>query len=108
MKGNEICCPECMKYVKIADRKYDKQRDQNEPGRAWYHTTRWRRESDWHKTENPLCAECERQGRITPVYLTHHKIPHNGDYKLFWDQDNWESSCSEHHEIIHKKERWGR
>ena len=26
-----------------------------------------------------------------------HKIPHKGDYDLFWNQDNWQSLCASCH-----------
>jgi hypothetical protein len=26
-----------------------------------------------------------------------HKIPHKGDYELFWNQDNWQSLCASCH-----------
>lgn len=72
------------------------------------HSRRWRKASKAHKAEFPLCAECERQGRVTAVAITHHKVPHNGNYELFWDPANWESICVEHHELEHKDERWGK
>ena len=59
-----------------------------------------------HKAEHPLCAECERQGRVTPAYLTDHIIPHEGDYDLFWDQSNWQSLCSACHEMKHRANRF--
>lgn len=107
IRGPETCCPECMPFEKKATRRYDKARDES-PGRKWLHSARWRKASDAHKAANPLCAECERHGRITPVYVTHHIIPHNGNYDLFWDQANWESRCTPCHEAIHKADRWGR
>lgn len=98
----------CSEHKRKINRQYDKKRDEEQPWRAWIHSTRWRKASDMHKAEHPLCAECERQGRITPVYVTHHIIPHEGDYELFWDESNWESSCQMHHEEIHKGERFRR
>ena len=107
IKGNARCCPECMPYEKAATRRYDKKRDQT-PERKWLHSTRWRRASDLHKSKHPLCAECERHGRITPVYVTDHIIAHNGNYDLFWDQSNWQSLCNSCHELKHRPERFGR
>lgn len=42
---------------------------------------------------NPLCAECLRQGRITPATVVDHIIPHRGDVNLFWNEQNWQSLC---------------
>ena len=107
-RGAETCCLECKPLEKAKSRRYDKNRDETQPWRTWIHSTRWRRASNAHKAANPLCAECERQGRITPVYLVHHKIPHEGNYALFWDVNNWESLCDACHEVEHKGERWGK
>lgn len=60
-----------------------------------------------HKAEHPLCEPCERKGILRPVYITHHKVPHNGDPALFWDYNNFESNCLECHNKFHSKERWG-
>ena len=46
---------------------------------------------------HPLCAECERQGKVTPATEVDHIVPHKGDKKLFWDQNNWQSLCHECH-----------
>jgi 5-methylcytosine-specific restriction enzyme A len=29
--------------------------------------------------------------------IVDHKIPHKGDYDLFWNQDNWQSLCASCH-----------
>ena len=95
----------CPEHKRKINRQYDKKRDET-PERQWLHSTRWRKASDMHKAEYPLCAECERQGRITPAYLTDHIIPHNGDYDLFWDEKNWQNLCSACHEIKHRADRF--
>ena len=102
------CCPECQKYEKAIVREYDHRRDEEQPWRQWMHSPRWRNASGMHKAEYPLCAECERQGRVTPVAVTDHIVPHNGDYDLFWNEDNWQSLCNAHHEEKHREDRWGR
>ena len=107
IRGPEICCPDCIPYEKAKIRRYDQARDET-PERKWLHSTRWRKASNAHKEEHPLCAECERHGKITPAYLIDHIIPHNGNYDLFWDQSNWQSLCVEHHESKHKDDRFGR
>ena len=47
--------------------------------------------------EHPLCAECERQGRLTAAGCVDHIIPHEGDYERFWDETNWQSLCASCH-----------
>ncbi|MBR3020599.1 MAG: HNH endonuclease [Clostridia bacterium] len=37
-------------------------------------------------------------GKSTPATVVDYTIPHRGDHKLFWDQDNWEPLCKECHD----------
>ena len=66
---------------------------------------RWRRARAAWLAAHPLCAECEREGRVTPASVVDHIIPHRGDYGLFWDGDNWQSLCRDHHQTKTNKER---
>ncbi len=100
----ERFCPEHAK----ADRKaYDRERESTE-ARKWQRSPRWRKGSALHKARHPLCAECERHGRVTPVYVTDHIVPHRGDYDLFWDESNWQSLCNPCHEKKHGPDRFRR
>lgn len=56
-----------------------------------YHSRRWTRESAAFKVSYPLCAECNRRGRISPAEVTDHIIPVG--FHDFWDQNNWQSLC---------------
>jgi len=47
----------------------------------------------WLK-QHPLCAECERQGRVTPATVVDHVVPHKGDRIKFWDRNSWQSLCA--------------
>jgi hypothetical protein len=59
-------------------------------------------------SRNPLCVECERQGRITPATVVDHIIPHKGNLELFWDEDNLQALCKPCHDRKTAKEgRWG-
>lgn len=60
---------------------------------------KWRKESKAWLQQNPLCAECERSGRITLATDVDHIIPHRGDMDLFWRRSNWQSLCSLCHKI---------
>lgn len=53
---------------------------------------------------HPLCAECERLGRLTPATVVDHVIPHKGDMVLFWQEENWQSLCARHHNMKSAKE----
>ena len=47
--------------------------------------------------KHPLCAYCEREGRINAASVVDHIAPHRGNMKVFWDSENWQSLCSECH-----------
>ncbi len=47
---------------------------------------------------HPLCAECEKQSRLTAASIVDHIIPHRGDPRLFYDQTNWQPLCKSHHD----------
>lgn len=104
IRGSERYCPDCQAVADKESAKYDQARDQMEE-RQWIHSPRWRRASKAFLDEHPLCAECERQGRTTAAILVHHSVPHCGNYELFWNEDNWRSSCGPCHEAVHKHER---
>lgn len=58
---------------------------------------RWSKLSKAFLIEHPLCAECQRQGRITPATEVDHIIPHKGNKALFWDLDNLQALCHRCH-----------
>ena len=58
---------------------------------------RWRKARASFLQRNPLCAECMRNGKITPATVVDHVIPHRGDEKLFWDENNWQALCASCH-----------
>lgn len=47
---------------------------------------------------HPLCAECEKAGRLTAACIVDHIVPHQGDLALFYDQDNWQPLCKPCHD----------
>ena len=46
---------------------------------------------------HPVCAACEKQGRVTAASVVDHITPHKGDQTLFWDHDNWQPLCKSCH-----------
>ncbi|MCE5267221.1 MAG: HNH endonuclease [Planctomycetaceae bacterium] len=65
----------------------------------------WQRKSKVYLREHPLCAECQRRGRVTVATCVDHIVPHRGDRRLFWDEANWQGLCAPCHSI---KTRAGR
>ena len=47
---------------------------------------------------HPLCVQCAKQGKYVRATVVDHIIPHRGDQKLCWDQNNWQSLCKNCHD----------
>ena len=60
--------------------------------------SRWRAARKLYLQKNPLCVKCRENGRLEPATVIDHIIPHRGDPKLFWDQDNWQALCKACHD----------
>lgn len=97
----------CEKHKKQADKLYDKFRE-DEPWRQWIHSVRYRVAISIYKAANPFCERCLMEGKEEPVYIVHHRVPHKGNWELFWSDSNWESICTKHHEGLHGPDRWKR
>jgi 5-methylcytosine-specific restriction endonuclease McrA len=41
---------------------------------------------------------CSKEGIPRAATVVDHIIPHKGDQKLFWNQDNWQPLCKTHHD----------
>jgi len=48
--------------------------------------------------KHPLCAECERRGRVTAATVVDHVVPHRGEKTRFWDRANWQPLCRPCHD----------
>lgn len=65
-------------------------------------------DSKWQKArasflaKHPLCADHEARGQTVPATVVDHKVPHQGDWNLFWDQANWQALCKFCHDS-HKR-----
>lgn len=85
-----------------------KQREQDRGSAASRgYNARWRRERSAFLELNPLCKHCQSDGRITIATVVDHIIPHKGDYQLFWDWNNWQPLCKQHHDSKTAKEDGG-
>lgn len=60
--------------------------------------SRWRAARKRFLRRHPLCAECMRQGKLTPATVVDHVIPHRGNQELFWDENNWQPLCKGCHD----------
>lgn len=61
-----------------------------------YHTYYWTRLSKAWRQEHPLCAQCLKEGRVTPAEVVDHITPYPicGD-SGFYDRDNLQSLCQQ-------------
>ena len=57
----------------------------------------WQKARAGFLRSHPLCAMCQKQGRVTVATVVDHITPHRGDQCLFWDKANWQSLCATHH-----------
>jgi 5-methylcytosine-specific restriction endonuclease McrA len=71
------------------------------------YTTRWDKARKTFLAKNPLCAYCLREGITKVAQVVDHIVPHRGDQKLFWAQDNWQSLCSTCHNSVKQREENG-
>jgi 5-methylcytosine-specific restriction protein A len=63
-----------------------------------YFGKEWRRARARFLREHPLCAMCDRFGKVTAATVVDHIRPHRGDMALFWDQTNWSPLCKPCHD----------
>jgi 5-methylcytosine-specific restriction enzyme A len=68
---------------------------------------RWRKARIAYLIAHPLCVECSAEGRVEQAVVVDHIIPHKGNRELFWNKNNWQSSCIRHHNIKTAKEDGG-
>lgn len=58
--------------------------------------------------EQPLCERCRAKGKVVPATVVNHRVPHKGDYALFADYLNLESTCEDcHNSTIQSEEKLG-
>lgn len=96
----------CERHRKQERQEYDRRRGS---ARSRGYTRAWEKASAAFALENPLCAECLRNGLLTAGQVTDHIIPHKGDMELFWDRSNWQRLCKPCHDEKTAREdgRWG-
>lgn len=93
--------PYCSVHQKDRQRRSDtKTADE----RAFYGSRRWKAVRAQHRERHPLCAECERNGRVTAGELVDHIVPmrEGGDP---WDSANHQTLCNECHQRKRAQER---
>jgi len=59
---------------------------------------KWQKARDRYLRAHPLCCYCQREGRLGASSIVDHKVPHQGNDTLFWDETNWQPLCKPHHD----------
>ena len=57
------------------------------------YTSKWETERKAYLASHTSCTRCGN-----PSTIVHHKTPHKGDRKLFWQRSNWEAVCKPCHD----------
>jgi 5-methylcytosine-specific restriction protein A len=68
---------------------------------------KWQQARAGYLAKHPLCAECERQGKITVAVDLDHIEPHKLDMDVFWDRGNWQGLCKSCHSAKTAREDGG-
>ena len=83
----------CETHRKLKARDDQRRRMADEPGRAMYNTTRWRKLREALLARYPACAVC-RIGSATEI---DHIVRHKGNRELFWSLRNLQPICRRCH-----------
>ncbi|MDH0745743.1 HNH endonuclease [Pseudomonas sp. GD03842] len=65
---------------------------------------KWQKAREGWLRHHPLCAYCEREGRVTEATVVDHIKAHRGDMALFWNRSNWMSLCATCHSSVKQRE----
>lgn len=80
------------------NREHDVRRREAQPWRRFYKTAAWLQARAAQLSLQPLCERCLAEGIIEPATVVNHRTPHKGDWLLFIDPANHESTCKPHHD----------
>jgi 5-methylcytosine-specific restriction enzyme A len=69
-----------------------------------YKTRDWYRLRGAQLRDNPCCKYCEMQGRVTLATVVDHIKAHKGNEVLFYDSNNLQSLCKQHHDSTKQRE----
>ncbi|QOG20443.1 HNH endonuclease [Bradyrhizobium sp. SEMIA] len=67
------------------------------------YSPRWDKAAYVYKGLHPFCVGCKAVGRLVASEVVDHIIPHKGDQKLMWDEQNWQPACRFHHDVVKQK-----
>jgi len=69
-------CPRCLSYKRDQERHRSQRRRADRADRwHFYNSMPWRKLRAWFLQQHPLCAECQRSGRVAAAEQVDHVIP---------------------------------
>ena len=73
-------------------------RDRKKTTSPFYGSIQWQKLRKAYKASHPLCERCEREGKVRPATMVHHKLSVKDHPELKLDPNNFESLCRDCHE----------
>ncbi len=92
IQGSNRCELHTKQKLKAADNKRER------TDYHMYKTSRWQQLRTNQLHNEPLCAVCKQENRLTPATVADHITPHKGDYRLFHNASNLQSLCKQCHD----------
>ncbi len=59
---------------------------------------RWQQYRTRYLSEHPLCVKCAERKLVVAATVVDHKVPHQGDMRLFWEETNHQALCKPCHD----------
>lgn len=90
-------------HRRAAGRRYDAQRRNEQPGREFYSKAIWRGPNGLRRQQlgrQPLCERHLAKGMVVAADTVNHRVPHKGDWALFVNPANHESTCKACHDSL--------
>ena len=81
-----------------------KQSDQYANRKSLYNSKAWHKLRKQQLAIEPCCKYCDDVGHVVLATIVDHIKRHKGDEKLFFDADNLQSLCKEHHDSTKRRE----
>ncbi|MBY3386393.1 HNH endonuclease [Rhizobium laguerreae] len=76
--------------------------------RRWYQLKVWKAARATQLAHQPLCERCLQDEIVTEATVVNHRLPFKGNWQMFIDPSNHESTCEPHHNsLIQREERRG-
>ncbi|MBN8994360.1 MAG: HNH endonuclease [Rhizobiales bacterium] len=76
----------------------DQRSEEAQRYRPWYKLAAWRKARVVQLQRQPLCERHLERGEIVAATVVNHRTPHRGDWSLFIDPSNHESTCKSCHD----------